>query len=89
MSYKYSSKTLQKALSGDYQIGSGTGIAIKIFLLRRTGMGPKRLVPLKYGFNAVSEGIYQSDNIKVQKQSKSWKEKQIRGHFATSKIGSL
>jgi len=55
----------------------------------RDGTGPKRLVPLKSGFNAFTKGIYQSDNIKVPKQNKSSKGKEIRGHLAASRIGSL
>jgi hypothetical protein len=40
-------------------------------------------------FKAFTKGIYQSDNIKVPKQEKNWKGKEIGAHFATSKIGSL
>jgi hypothetical protein len=47
------------------------------------------LLLLKSRFKALTKGIYQSDNIKVPKENKSWEGKEIRGHLAASKIGGL
>jgi hypothetical protein len=42
--------------------------------------------PLMSRFKAFTKGIYQSDSIKVPKQEKSWKGKEIGAHFATFKV---